>query len=252
MPFAADSTLVGQIIPSPNHEPRRAAIDIVLLHYTGMPDTDAALARLSSQEAKVSSHYLVREDGAVVQLVAEARRAFHAGVSSWEATSDINSRSIGIEIAHGGHDAGCPDYPGIQIEAVIALCRDIVARHAIRADRVLAHSDVAPNRKNDPGEFFPWDRLARAGVGLWVEPSPIVAGEDFALGSTGEGVAMLQNALARYGYGLAASGVFDSDTQAVVIAFQRHFRPARVDGVADPSTRATLNALLAAQQRLAS
>jgi N-acetylmuramoyl-L-alanine amidase len=251
MTLVADSPLVASLHPSPNHEPRRAAIDILLLHYTGMASTDAALERLASPEANVSSHYLVREDGTVVQLVAEARRAFHAGVSSWEGASDINSRSVGIEIANPGHDFGCPPFGEAQIAAVIALARDIIARGRIRRDRVLAHSDVAPGRKRDPGEWFPWRRLAAAGVGLWVAPRPIVADDALAPGDSGEAVRTLQEALARYGYGVAATGVYDSATTDVVAAFQRHFRPERVDGVADGSSRATLDDLLAAQAALA-
>jgi N-acetylmuramoyl-L-alanine amidase len=248
MTFPADSSLVADLVPSPNHEPRRAAIDILLLHYTGMASTDAALERLTSIDAKVSSHYLVRENGGIVQLVAEARRAFHAGASSWEGTTDINSRSIGIEIANAGHDFGCPPFPGVQIAAVIALTRDIISRHAVRADRVLAHSDVAPGRKRDPGELFPWPRLAAAGVGLWVTPHPVIAGEPLTSGETVRG---LQSALARYGYGVAVTGIFDDATREVVAAFQRHFRPARVDGIADRSTVETLDALLAARAALA-
>lgn len=252
MSCTAESPLVAEIVPSPNHEPRRAAIDILLLHYTGMASTAAAVERLCSTEAQVSSHYLVREDGRIVQLVAEVRRAFHAGVSSWEGTTDINSRSIGIEIANAGHDFGSPPFPDAQIAAVIALARDIVSRHAIRADRVLAHSDVAPGRKRDPGEDFPWPRLAAAGIGLWVAPRPIVAGAALSQGDTGGEVHALQGALARYGYGIAVTGTFDEATRDVVAAFQRHFRPAQIDGIADRSTVATLDDVLAVRARLTS
>ena len=249
--FPPDSPLVDCIAASPNHETRRAdaRIDILLLHYTGMASTQAALARLRSVDAKVSSHYLISPQGSVMQLVPEADRAFHAGISSWEGVSDINSRSIGIEIANPGHDAGCPDFPDGQIDATIALCRDIVARHAIRADRVLAHSDVAPDRKNDPGEKFPWRRLAAAGVGLWIEPHPIAAGP--RLSGDAPAVTALQRDLARYGYGLAVTGTYDTATRIVVTAFQRHFRPGLVDGIADRSTVETLKAVLAAKDKLA-
>jgi N-acetylmuramoyl-L-alanine amidase len=250
MIFHADSPLVADLVASPNHEPRRAAIDILLLHYTGMASTDEALARLASIDAKVSSHYLVREDGRIIQLVAEVERAFHAGVSSWEGTTDINSRSIGIEIANMGHDFDSPPFPAAQIAAVIALSRDIVRRHGVRADRVLAHSDVAPGRKRDPGEVFPWPQLAAAGVGLWVTPRPVAAGAALSQGDTGDEVRMVQSALARYGYGAAVTGMFDEATRDVVAAFQRHFRPARVDGIADRSTVATLDDLLAARAGL--
>jgi N-acetylmuramoyl-L-alanine amidase len=161
----------------------------------------------------------------------------------------VKSRSIGIEIGNPGHEFGYPDFPEAQIEAVIALARDIVRRHAIAADRVLAHSDVAPRRKNDPGEKFPWDRLHAAGVGLWAPPAPLGPGETFDLGAAGHAVRELQRALAAYGYPIEANGLYDEATKEVVTAFQRHFRPARVDGAADPSTVRTLNALLAARAR---
>lgn len=252
LPFPPDSPLVDCIAASPNHEERRldGRIDILLLHYTGMATTGSALARLRSPEANVSAHYLISPHGSVMQLVPEARRAFHAGTSWWERTSDINSRSIGIEIANPGHDAGSPEFPEVQIEATIALCRDIVLRRAIRADRVLAHSDVAPDRKNDPGETFPWARLAAAGVGLWVEPRPIGPGPRLGPGDKGAAVAALQRDLGRYGYGLAVTGAYDTATRAVVTAFQRHFRPALVDGIADRSTAETLQAVLAAKEKL--
>jgi N-acetylmuramoyl-L-alanine amidase len=250
--FPPDSPLVDCIAASPNHEERKlhGRIDILLLHYTGMASTDIALARLRSPEANVSAHYLVSPHGSVMQLVPEARRAFHAGTSSWEGSSDINSRSIGIEIANPGHDAGSPEFPRTQIEATIALCRDIVQRRGIRADRVLAHSDVAPERKNDPGEAFPWTRLAAAGVGLWVEPGAIMPGPRLGPSDKGPAVVALQRDLARFGYGLTVTAAYDTATRAVVTAFQRHFRPALVDGVADRSTLATLAALLAAKDRL--
>ena len=161
----------ADVKPSPNHDARTAPIDILLLHYTGMRSGEAACERLTDAAAKVSSHYLVYEDGRIDQLVPEVRRAWHAGVASWKGESEINSRSVGIEIVNPGHEFGYRDFPGAQIEAVIALCRDIVARHAIPPSRVLAHSDVAPGRKLDPGERFPWARLAAAGVGLWITPA---------------------------------------------------------------------------------
>ncbi len=250
--FPPDSYLVDCIAASPNHEARRldGRIDILLLHYTGMATTGSALARLRSPDANVSAHYLISPHGSVMQLVPEALRAFHAGASSWEGTSDINSRSIGIEIANPGHDAGSPEFPGAQIDATIALCRDIVLRRRVRADRVLAHSDVAPDRKNDPGETFPWASLAAAGVGLWVEPRAIVPGLRLGPGDKGAAVIVLQRNLARYGYGLVVTGSFDPATRAVVTAFQRHFRPALVDGIADRSTAETLEAVLAAKDKL--
>ena len=222
--------------------------DIVLLHYTGMTSTTAAIGRLRDPASKVSSHYVVDEYGKVLQLVPEARRAWHAGQSSWEGESDVNSRSIGIEIANSGHSFGYPDFPQAQIAAVIALCRDIVTRHRIRAGRVLAHSDVAPQRKLDPGEKFPWARLHRSGVGAWIAPSapsPISSGAGLGPGDCGPAIADLQAALRDYGYGIAATGVYDELTQAVVTAFQRHFRTNCIDGRADRSTIETLQALRA-------
>jgi N-acetylmuramoyl-L-alanine amidase len=247
--FAADSALVSQVRPSPNYDTRTLSADILLLHYTGMPSTPDAIERLCDPDAKVSSHYVVDERGNVLQLVPETRRAWHAGLSSWEGESDINSRSIGIEIANPGHSYGYPDFPEDQIAAVISLCRDIVARHRIRADRVLAHSDVAPQRKLDPGEKFPWGRLHGAGVGAWVTPAPTRAGAALTLRDSGPEVANLQAALRDYGYGIEATGVFDELTEAVVTAFQRHFRPDCIDGRADQSTIETLRALAAAGGR---
>jgi N-acetylmuramoyl-L-alanine amidase len=247
MSFPPDSPLVDAIRPSPNHQPRRgvARPDILLLHYTGMASTQAALERLCDPGPQVSSHYLVFEDGRIFQLVPEARRAYHAGASHWEGSTDINSRSVGIEIGNQGHDFGCPAFPDAQIERVIALCRDIVARWSIAPWHVLAHSDIAPSRKRDPGEVFPWQRLAAAGVGAYVAPEPIVRGGALCPGDHGEAVARLQRLLADYGYGITASGYYDSTTHEMVTAFQRHFRTARVDGIADPSTVKTLEKLVA-------
>jgi N-acetylmuramoyl-L-alanine amidase len=254
MLFSPDSHVVTSLVPSPNEGDRRegARADMLVLHYTGMAKAEEALARLCSRESEVSAHYLIFEDGKVVQLVPEARRAWHAGVSAWAGDTDINSRSIGIEIANPGHDFGYPDFPEQQIAAVIALCRDILARHAVSADRVVAHSDIAPRRKQDPGEKFPWGRLHRAGVGLWVEPAPLESDPALAFGDAPAAVGDLQAALASYGYGIHSSGEYDALTRDVVAAFQRHFRPARVDGLADASTITTLQRLIAAKEALTS
>ncbi|WP_309085274.1 N-acetylmuramoyl-L-alanine amidase [Chelativorans sp.] len=233
---------------SPNFNERRDGRkpDALILHYTAMETGESAEDWLCSPVSEVSCHYLVHEDGRVVQMVPEAGRAWHAGKGSWNGESDVNSFSIGIEIVNPGHRFGYPDFPVTQIEAVIQLCHDICRRHSIPPRRVLAHSDTAPGRKIDPGEKFPWGLLARRGIGHLVEPSPLTDGENLALGRRGEAVEELQRQLAAYGYGIAPSGQFDKETETVVAAFQRHFRPARVDGIADPSTRDTLARLLAA------
>jgi N-acetylmuramoyl-L-alanine amidase len=237
--------------PSPNHDTRTAPIDILLLHYTGMRSGEAACERLCAADAKVSSHYLVYEDGRIDQLVPEVRRAWHAGVSSWKGESEINSRSIGIEIVNPGHEFGYRDFPQTQIEAVIALCRDILARHAIPSERVLAHSDVAPGRKQDPGERFPWDRLAASGIGLWIEPTAIDGDDALVPAPRGEDITMLQTMLKKFGYPAELTGLYDEATRDIVTAFQRHFRPARVDGIADRSTVETLRRLLTASSMVA-
>ena len=244
--FTPDSSIASDVIPSPNHGDRNngRAADMILLHYTGMPDVEGAIARLCTPGTDVSAHYIVLEDGRIVQCVPEAKRAWHAGVSSWAGEDDINSCSIGIEIINRGHDWGYPDFPLRQIAAVIALCRGIMLRRKVPSHRVLAHSDVAPARKKDPGEKFPWHSLANSGVGHWVQPAPIVRGESLKLGSISDDVANMQTAFARYGYGIPTHGKYDGPTMEVVTAFQRHFRPARVDGIAELSTLTTLHALL--------
>ncbi len=163
-------------IASPNHGKRRAGVDMLVLHYTGMPNAEGAIARLTDPRSEVSSHYLIDNGGEIFTLVREDRRAWHAGQSSWHGQKDLNSRSIGIEIAHPGHDGGNPPFPSAQIDAVIALCRDITSRWPIRPARVLAHSDIAPSRKQDPGERFPWQQLHRAGIGNFVAPAPVSDG----------------------------------------------------------------------------
>lgn len=242
-----EADFVGaRVEPSPNHGERKGcdAPDMIILHYTGMPDHGQALSWLKNIQSEVSSHYFVWPDGRIVQLVPESRRAWHAGKSIWAGETDINSRSIGIEIANAGHPGGLPDYSSEQIEAVIRLCQDCIARWRIRPERVLAHSDVAPRRKVDPGEWFPWRELHRQGVGHWVEPSPIRSGRFFQKGESGQPIEALQGMLALYGYGIEITGEFCEKTEGVVEAFQRHFRPACVDGIADMSTIETLHRLL--------
>lgn len=244
-PFAPDSSLVCAVRSSPNHGERAAGRrpDMIVLHYTGMPDADRALERLCSPDSQVSAHYFVYEDGRIVQMVPENRRAWHAGESGWAEETDINSCSIGIEIANPGHDHKYPDFPQRQIAAVTALCRGIIARWQIPPERVLGHSDVAPARKRDPGEKFPWRTLYWSGVGHWIEPVPVVPGPNFALGDRGDVIASLQQVMAAYGYRVSTAGEFDEVTRDTVTAFQRHFRPAQIDGIVDSSTLMTLQAL---------
>jgi N-acetylmuramoyl-L-alanine amidase len=244
--LVADTRLAVEVRPSPNYSERRSgtAPDMLLLHYTGMPEAQVALDWLCDPASEVSCHYFVFEDGRIVQLVAEARRAWHAGVAAWAGEQDINSRSIGVEIANPGHDFGYPDFPEAQMQAVETLCQDVVERRAIAPERVLAHSDVAPSRNRDPGERLDWARLARAGVGLWIEPVPIRSGENLGPGDSGPAVAGLQRNLVRFGYSLTVNAVFDEATANAVAAFQRHFRPVIIDGRADPSTIETLQLLL--------
>jgi N-acetylmuramoyl-L-alanine amidase len=251
--FQQDSFIVAEMRPSPNFDERQGGPpDMILLHYTGMQTGAAALERLCSPDSRVSAHYVVFEDGRIVQCVREDKRAWHAGVSSWAGETDINSRSIGIEIVNPGHEFGYVDFPLRQVAAVISLCKSIITRRGpIAPDRVLAHSDVAPQRKEDPGEKFPWDLLADSGIGHWVRPAPLgVEGPRLMAGDYGEAVRRLQRALKSYGYGIEENASYDETTRAVVTAFQRHFRPARVDGVADASTILTLRALLETRPRL--
>jgi N-acetylmuramoyl-L-alanine amidase len=249
--FLPDSCVVAEVKPSPNHGERTAGRrpDMIVLHYTGMPSATAALERLCAPASQVSAHYLVYEDGRVIQLVQESQRAWHAGAASWAGETDINSCSIGIEIANPGHDYGYPDFSKRQIAAVTTLCRGILTRHTIPPVRVLAHSDIAPARKHDPGEKFPWRALHDSGVGHWIKPAPITDGTPLALGDRGEAVAALQKSLGDYGYGILVNGNYDSAMHEVVTAFQRHFRPARIDGVSDASTRNTLKDLLLHRDR---
>ncbi len=228
---------------------------MLVLHYTGMQTGEAALARMCDPGAEVSAHYMVWESGEIVQLVEEEHRAWHAGVSSWQGESDLNSRSIGIEIVNGGHDWPAPDdrlpaYCEAQIDALIALCKSILARWTIPPTRIVGHSDIAPARKKDPGEHFPWDRLAAEGIGLM--PVTDMPGQASApgligrgLGPTDQGDAVLrvQTDLARIGYACAPSGVYDGQTESVIRAFQRRWVQDRVSGLGDLLTLQRLEQL---------
>ncbi|MBB3999343.1 peptidoglycan recognition protein family protein [Aureimonas pseudogalii] len=241
-----NTRLVDRILASPNQGERVGVErpDMLVLHYTGMVSAAAALERLTDPAAEVSAHYVVDEDGSVVQLVPEARRAWHAGVSNWAGHGDVNSRSIGIEIVNPGHEHGYRPFPPEQIASVVRLCRDCVDRWQIPAANIVAHSDIAPARKEDPGELFPWDQLFRAGVGRWVPPSNLRSGRFLSQGDRGEPVAAYQSMLGMVGYTIDVDGLFTAHTRLATIAFQRRFRPSRIDGVADAATVATLHALL--------
>ncbi|MEO1039706.1 MAG: N-acetylmuramoyl-L-alanine amidase [Pseudomonadota bacterium] len=218
-----------QSLNSPNHDERRAAISMLVLHYTGMETGAAAIERLCDPAAKVSAHYVVEEDGRVFQLVDEARRAWHAGLGAWRGCADINSASIGIEIVNGGHEFGLPEFPDVQMEAVIALSRDIVGRYAIKPWNVIGHSDMAPDRKSDPGERFDWARLAECGVSDW-PTRPVALPSEAA-----------PAALSKIGYH------FDTDSaqslSLVVTAFQRRFRPDQLNGRLDDETLGIIGAV---------
>jgi N-acetylmuramoyl-L-alanine amidase len=246
---APDSPLVADLYPSPNIEPRFRGLTptMLILHYTGLESIERSLDVLSRPDCKVSCHYVVDVDGRVVQMVAEDMRAWHAGVSSWQGETDINSASIGIEIQNGGHGLGYPDFPDAQMRAVIALSQDICNRHGILPERVLAHSDIAPSRKIDPGEKFDWARMSAEGVGFWLPPEPVdAADEGLGPGADMSEVAEARRLLARYGYGVAAQKPIDEELGFVLRAFQLHFRPARVDSRLDHSTLITLRRLVEA------
>jgi len=237
----------AEVRVSPNFGPRVgvARPDMIILHYTGMKTGEGAEAWLCAPESQVSSHYLVHDNGRIVQMVRESDRAWHAGKSFWAGVTDINSHSIGIEIVNPGHEFGYRSFPARQIASVIDLCRGIIGRCPIPPQRVLAHSDVAPGRKVDPGERFPWRQLADSGVGHFVAPARAGGKHVLAEGDSGSSVETLQSMLSLYGYGIEITGSFDQQTATLVSAFQRHFRPRRVDGLADRSTVDTLSRLLA-------
>jgi len=243
-----DSPLVTHVHPSPNFEERwdGAKPSILLMHYTGLSDCARAIDWLSRPESKVSCHYVIDTDGTIWQMVAEDKRAWHAGAGSWRGNTDVNSASIGIEIHNPGHGGGYPDFPDVQMRAVEALSEDIIRRHGILPERVLGHSDIAPGRKIDPGEKFDWPRLARSGIGHWVDPVPADPIEDVLCTlEDRERIVRAQSLLWSYGYGIEITGESDEQSRTVVKAFQRHFRPERVDGIIDNSTVVTLERLIA-------
>jgi N-acetylmuramoyl-L-alanine amidase len=244
-----DSALVAALHPSPNAGERRKGLSprLVVLHYTGMTSAEQAIEWLANPKSKVSCHYVVDEEGRITQMVPEGKRAWHAGASHWAGEADINSVSIGIEIQNPGHDRGYPDFPLGQMQGIAALCRDIARRRAVPPEGILAHSDVSPGRKIDPGEKLDWGWLARAGVGHWVEPAPLdPACADLVPEDETGTIAEAQALLRRYGYDIEVHGGLDARTRVVVRAFQTHFRPKRVDGQLDRATFDTLSRLVAA------
>ena len=214
---------------SPNFDERALPITMIVLHYTGMVDAASALARLCDPAAKVSAHYLIDEDGTAHRLVAEDKRAWHAGAARWGRIEDVNSASIGIELVNPGHEFGYRDFPDAQIDALIGLVGDIKERYAITRGNVVGHSDIAPTRKQDPGELFPWHRLARLRLAL---PRPTRNLMDPMWSDAGFLIA-----LERFGYDV-------KDKLAAVVAFQRRYRPELIDGEIDGECRSILLALL--------
>jgi N-acetylmuramoyl-L-alanine amidase len=245
-----------------------------VLHYTGMQSADGALRVLSdplpqrsaylneippnplmvdgrpadavtipSPMSKVSSHYLAYEDGRMFQLVDEAKRAWHAGRGSWDGETDGNSCSIGIEIANGGHDFGLPDFPEAQIQSVMTLVRDIMKRHGLDKHHVIGHSDWAPSRKPDPGEKFPWQRFAQAGLSIWPKPGPEDGNQTVVFGTLGAldaRIYAMQGSLSTIGYGLTVNGLYDATLKDIIRAFQRRFRQSKADGITDVETLALI------------
>jgi N-acetylmuramoyl-L-alanine amidase len=247
MTLKADTPLVHALHPSCNTGDRRKGCraDMIVLHYTGMSSADQAVLWLADPRSKVSCHYVVDEVGCITQMVAENQRAWHAGASRWAGETDINSASIGIEIQNPGHEHGYPEFPAEQMQAVAALCRDIAQRRGIPPERVLAHSDVAPGRKIDPGEKFDWAFMAKAGVGHWAEPAPLDTESAYLLDGDEAAVAEALDLLRAYGYGIENPG--RDDWFAVLVrTFQLHFRPARADGRLDAGTLDTLRRLVVA------
>lgn len=249
---SAESALVDKIFPSPNIESRFNNLlpNLLILHYTGLESFSRSLEILSRPDCKVSCHYVVDVDGRIVQMVSEAMRAWHAGVSCWKGETDINSLSIGIEIQNPGHSLGYPDFPFEQMNSVIALCKDIMARHSIKPHNVLAHSDIAPSRKIDPGEKFDWQRLAGEGIGLWVSPAPIDIVDDTggSLFYDPENVNEVRFLLSQMGYCIQPTGPFNEELGFVLRAFQLHFRQDLINSRPDLSTLLTLRKLVEAQE----
>ena len=234
-------------LPSPNFGPRkpvkgRVGVRHIVMHYTGMKTCQNALDRLCDQKAEVSAHYVVDEDASIYRLVPEKMRAWHAGVSFWHGQRDINSTSVGIEIVNPGHEYGYRAFPDAQIEAVIVLAGDIMDRYQIAPCDILGHSDIAPGRKTDPGELFPWERLSLEGIGVWPEETVIVPGHVDLNGAL--------RRLSDIGYAVPMTSELGSDilnpdsaVTDVVKAFQGHYHQSRADGILDAETAAAIAAV---------
>ncbi len=238
MIFRVNTPYRDRLSPNQDDRPAGSVIDLLILHYTGMRTAREAIDWLRDPAAHVSSHYVVDEDGAVFRLVPEERRAFHAGVSFWRGSTELNNRSIGIEIVNPGHEWGYREFPVLQVAAACDLCLSILARHPIPARNVVGHSDVAPDRKQDPGELFDWEQMAMNGVGLWPQGAP-----DLGTGGIVRDAASLRDvrrALSDIGYRVAPEGALDPALSTVLRAFQRHWRPEAVNGQADAGTLARL------------
>lgn len=224
-----DDELVHNEQPSPNHDERALPVTMAVIHYTEMETAQAALDRLCDADAKVSAHYLISRDGEVTRLVPDERRAWHAGLSYWRGIRDVNSASVGIELDHPGHKFGYGPFPDAQFEALVPLLARIVKAHGIPRANVVGHSDVAPTRKIDPGELFPWERLAEYGLCL---PAPKIE-----LGDPYDNDGAFYLALERFGYDI-------TEGHKAVEAFQRRWRPRKIDGEIDGEIRAILFQLL--------
>lgn len=234
--------------PSPNCDARslERPVDILMMHYTGMQNAEDALSRMCDASSQVSAHYMIDEDGTVYQLVKEHMRAWHAGISCWKGWASLNHTSLGIELVNPGHEWGYRAFTEAQMRSLVILSKDILSRYDIPPENVVGHSDVAPTRKEDPGELFDWPRLAREGIGLWPEIGKIRQADTILISPYEEGthVAFMQQRLATYGYHIRVDGYYGPKTESVVKAFKRHFVPSKVNTQWDKAADATLDALL--------
>jgi N-acetylmuramoyl-L-alanine amidase len=233
--------------PSPNFNERPASVNTLVIHYTDMPTAEEAIGKLCDPVAQVSSHYTIDEDGTIYKHVAEEKRAWHAGLSYWRSRSNINDVSIGIEMVNPGHSCGYRPFKEPQMEALVALSQGILKRHVIPARNVVAHSDIAPARKKDPGELFDWKWLAEEGIGLWPEADDVKHVPILKKGDRSDAVMEMQQGLAQYGYDIKVDGNFQDQTEWVIRAFQRHFggMGSMIDGMWNTQLDAALKDLLA-------